>query len=193
MTDLTTLCYNLTKMSKLKDKRREEFCQQWIINFNGTQAAITAGFSKKTAAVQASQLLTKLNIQRRIGELLKDRSERTKITQDMVLQELAAMGFSNIKDYVNKDFSVKGSVIFKDIDKISREKAGAIESIKVDTEKGKIEFKLHNKPKSIELIGRHLGMFKDVGDQLAKVLYEISEQFMPKIGDKKEKKEDEEE
>ena len=53
---------------------------------------------------------------------------------------------------------------------------------------GKIEFKLHSKTRTLEMIGRHLGMFVDkfdVGDNLNKILYKISEKFMPKTSDAK--------
>ena len=191
----------MVNRAKQEDKReagismtskQKAFCQEYLKDLNGTQAATRAGYSKKIVRAIASKNMTKHNIQEEIQRLMKERGKRTEITQDRVLKELASMGFSNIKDYVNKDPLVKGSIVFKDMDKISREKAGAIESIKVDTEKNKIEFKLHSKPKSIEMIGRHLGMFKDFSDQLAEVLYEISEQFMPRTKDKEGQKEDEE-
>lgn len=99
------------------------------------------------------------------------------------MKELACLGHSNIKSYVDK--AAKGFITFKDIDEISEEDARAIESIKVNYKEGKIEFKLHSKTKTLEMIGRHLGMFKDVGDKLAEILYEISEKFMPKTGNEK--------
>lgn len=162
--------------------QQEMFCQEFIIDLNATKAAERSKYSKKTAAEQGCRLLRNVKIQTRIKELMGKREKRTLITQDRVLKELACLGFSNIKDYINKGSSTEGFLVFKNMDKISRKKARAIESIKVNVKEGKIEFRLHSKTKTLDMIGRHLGMFAEAGDKLAEVLYEISERFMPKTG-----------
>ena len=73
-------------MSKLKDKR-EAFCQEYLVDLNGTQATIRAGYSEKTANRIASQLLSKLDIQERIAELMQERNERVQTDYDWVLTE----------------------------------------------------------------------------------------------------------
>lgn len=147
-------------MPKLKDPRRELFCQEYVVDFNGTRSARDAGFGPKSARVKASQILTEVNIQKRIAELMANRVERTKITQDMVLQELAIVGFSDLKNHaqINEDGQVE-FYPFKDVGIETR----AIESMKqVDNPSGRsISMKLHGKVKPLELIGRHLGMFVD--------------------------------
>jgi len=164
--------------------KQKAFCNEYLIDLNATQAAIRAGYSKKTAKTIGAQNLSKLNLQEVIQELMKKREKRTEITQDRVLEELACLGFSNIKDYVSAS-TAKGFIAFKDIEKISDEKARAIEAIKVNYKEGKIEFKLHSKTKTLDMIGRHLGMFKDIGDQLAEIIYQASEKFMPKTDNEK--------
>lgn len=72
-------------MLKVKQK---QFCEEFIIDFNGTQAAIRAGYSKKTARSIANELLTKLDIQAYIKELIENRNKRTKITQDEVVNKI---------------------------------------------------------------------------------------------------------
>ena len=79
-------------MAKLTAKQ-ERFCREYIIDLNATQAAIRAGYSKKTANRIASENLSKLDIQKKIQELRQERAERTEITQDKVLKELAGIGF----------------------------------------------------------------------------------------------------
>lgn len=170
---------------KLENAKHERFCQEYLFDLNGYKAAKRAKYSEKTARVQASQLLTKLNIQKRIIELQEERSERTQISQDRVLKELACLGHSNIKRYIKH--AATGFISFKDIDDISEEDARAIEAIKVNYKEGRIEFKLHSKTKTLEMIGRHLGMFKDIGDQLAEIIYHASEKFMPKTKNKEKK------
>lgn len=67
----------------------KEFCKQLLIqNFNAKQAAITAGYSEKTAEQQASRLLTKVKVQEYLTELKDKRNKRLEITQDDVLRDI---------------------------------------------------------------------------------------------------------
>lgn len=178
-------------MPKLENAQHEEFCQRWIIEFNGTKAAIASGYSKKTARVQASQLLTKLNISERIAELLKDRSERTKITQDMVIRELAILGFSDFRHYgeIVNQYGID-RLRLNTFDKMGEGRTRAIKSISEHVTKDgvQLKFKLHGKERPLELLGKHTGLFEDVGDKLAKIAYELSEKFMPSAIKKNAKK-----
>lgn len=151
------------KSTGLTDKQ-EKFCQEYLIDLNGTQAAIRAGYSKNTANEIAAENLAKLSIQNYLNELRKPLAEKVGITQEMVLNELAKCGFANLKDYLSDDLSVNS------LSNIDTNKAGAIASLKknVTTFEGgesvTTEIKLHDKIKSLELIGRHLGFFeKDNG------------------------------
>ena len=87
---------------------------------------------------------------------MEERQKRTEITQDRVLEELAAIAFARATDYAE----VKGEcVCIKDTDTLDEQQIRAIAGIK----EGKygIELKLNDKEKALELLGRHLGMFKD--------------------------------
>ena len=71
-------------MSELNAKQ-QAFIEEYIVDFNGTQAAIRAGYSEHTANEQSSQLLAKLNIQEALAEALLARSDRVNITRDEVI------------------------------------------------------------------------------------------------------------
>lgn len=77
--------------------RQARFCEEYLIDLNATQAAIRAGYSEKTAREQAAQNLSKLNIQEKIAELKAERAKRTEMTQDSVIQELAAVARAEVK------------------------------------------------------------------------------------------------
>lgn len=77
--------------------RQTRFCEEYLIDLNATQAAIRAGYSEKTANRIASELLSKLDIQEKITELKAERAKRTEMTQDSVIQELAAVARAEIK------------------------------------------------------------------------------------------------
>lgn len=176
-------------MPKLKNAQHEEFCQQWIIDFNAARSAKEAGGSKsrKAARVIGCHWLARPDISKRIAELLKNRSERTQITQDMVLRELAIMGFSDFTEFAKH--TKKKGLVLEDTKDIKGEKTRAIRSMKQTTSKdgGSISISLHGKEKPLELLGRHLGMFKEDNEFKEVVQYLLSEKFLPKIKNEKEK------
>jgi phage terminase small subunit len=67
--------------------RQEAFVKEYLIDLNATQAAIRAGYSKKTAGSVGAENLTKPEIQVAISTAKQARSERVEITADMVLQQ----------------------------------------------------------------------------------------------------------
>lgn len=70
------------------NEKQKQFCEEFIIDFNGTQAAVRAGYSPNTANEQAARLLANVNIQEYIKQLIEKRNERTKITQDEVVANI---------------------------------------------------------------------------------------------------------
>ena len=68
--------------------RQEEFCQQWIIDRVGVAAAVRAGYSSKTAHVQASRLLKHAKVKARVEQLQKEAAERNRVTVDRVIAQL---------------------------------------------------------------------------------------------------------
>jgi phage terminase small subunit len=71
-------------MDKLTPKQ-EIFCREYIIDLNAAQAAIRAGYSHKTARQIATQLLSKLYIQKQIRSLMDKRAKKLDITAEYVL------------------------------------------------------------------------------------------------------------
>ena len=139
--------------------KQQRFVEEYLVDLNGTQAAIRAGYSTQTAPQIASENLTKPNIAGAIDTAMAERSRRTGINGDRVLRELAKIGFVNATDVIAPDGSV--------MDIVARDDTAAIQSVKVKTiptEEGEIverEVKLNDKLKALELMGRHLGLFND--------------------------------
>lgn len=162
-------------MAKLNEKQLR-FVDEYIIDLNATQAAIRAGYSKKTARSQAQRLLTNVDIQGAIAKAVEARSKRTEITQDRVLKELATLGFSDMANYVT--FQGDGSVVF-DWSELPEEATRAISEITVDEfmdGKGddarpvrRTKFKLYNKQPALTDLGKHLGMFVETKEVKGKV------------------------
>ena len=108
--------------------KQELFVQAYLVSHNGTQSAIQAGYSKKSASQTASRLLVDGKVQEAIRARGAAALEKLEVTEDMVLQELAAIAFSNIKKYVTWDADA-GELIVKSSEDIPDALAAAIESI----------------------------------------------------------------
>ncbi|MBN7576006.1 terminase small subunit [Clostridium sp. 2-1] len=146
-------------MAKLTEKQKL-FCDEYLIDLNVTQAAIRAGYKAKYADSQAYKLLDNTEIKDYIDKRMKDRQERTEITQDIILEELRRIALAKPTDFFEvEDMGQYKRVNIVPTKDIPEDKIGAIASIKQGA--NGIEVKLHDRLKALELIGRHLGMFKD--------------------------------
>lgn len=75
-------------MPALKNAKRERFCREYVKDTNGHQAAIRAGYSKKTARAQASRLLTDVNVKARVRELTKKINDQTQVDAIWIREQL---------------------------------------------------------------------------------------------------------
>jgi phage terminase small subunit len=157
-------------MAKLTPKQRL-FVKEYLVDLNATQAAIRAGYSAKNAGKIGPELIGKTRIKEAIQVEMDARAKRTEITADRVLKELAKIGFADIKDFLayRTEKTVTGYddnghpiaeyaniVELKNSDDVD----GALVS-EVQVKDGQLKFKLHDKEKALELIGKHLAMFTD--------------------------------
>lgn len=147
-------------MAKLTAKQ-QLFVDEYLIDLNATQAYIRAGYKNyDSAGVEANKTLNNPKIRQAVDEAIAERSRRTGINQDRVIQELARIAFVNPQNVINtEDGSVRGDA--------SEDDLVCIQSVKVKTmngEKGyseEREVRLNDKMKALELLGKHLGMFKE--------------------------------
>lgn len=152
--------------------KQKIFADEYLIDLNATRAykmAYPNVTKEETAAAAGARLLRNVKVEEYIQERMKDREKRTEITQDMVLKELAKVGFFDIR----KLFDDSGKPL--DITGLDNETAACIVGLEVmDIYEGTGEdkefvgyikkYKLSDKLKALEMIGRHLGMFKDKMD-----------------------------
>lgn len=138
-------------------KKQKRFIEEYLIDLNATQAAIRAGYSPDTAQQIGSENLSKPVLKAHIDRAMAERSRRTGVNADRVVRELAKIAFVNAADVINaEDATLR--------DDASEEDTAAIQSVKVKTfgEDGlEREIKMADKLKALELLGKHLGMFKD--------------------------------
>lgn len=141
-----------------------KFIDEYLIDLNATQAAIRAGYSKKTAQRIGSENLSKPLIQEEIQKRRNKLQSKCEITQERVLRELAAIAFASGADFAKV---VTGgtfdTVKMIPTDKIPPEKLAAIAGMKM-TANG-VEVKLHDKVRALEMLGKYLGLFDGSGGQ----------------------------
>ncbi|WP_025154223.1 terminase small subunit [Morganella morganii] len=90
----------------LNDKQ-EMFCREYLVDLNATQAAIRAGYSDKTARSQANRMLTNVDIEKRIQELMSSRSEQLKVDAEYVLRRLVEIDQMDVLDIMTDDMSIR--------------------------------------------------------------------------------------
>lgn len=141
-------------------KKQKRFVEEYLIDLNATQAAIRAGYSPDTAGSIGNENLKKPEICACIEKAMAERSKRTGVCADRVVQELAKIAFLNLRDVIDP----KTAAVREDA---SDEDTAALQSIKVKksySETGESierEAKAADKLKALELLGRHLGMWND--------------------------------
>lgn len=140
--------------------QRRRFVEEYLVDLNGTEAAIRAGYSAKSAKAQASQLLAVPEIQAAVSEAQASRSVRTKIDADWVLSRLAEEADADVADLYDesgalkpvKDWPLiwrKGLVAGLDVEEV-REEGVTVAVVR--------KVKLSDRTKRIELIGKHVGV-----------------------------------
>ena len=97
---------NIEELAKKLTKKERIFADEYVKTTNGTQSAITAGYSEKTARSKASQLLTKVNVRQYIDAVMNERSKDTIATADEVLEYLTRVVRGEEKDAFGLDVSV---------------------------------------------------------------------------------------
>ncbi|CAN2966218.1 terminase small subunit [Pseudomonas fluorescens] len=157
--------------------KQQRFVDEYLIDLNATQAAIRVGYSKKTADQQASRLLTNVKVREYLAQRQADRANRTEITQDKVLKELAKIGFSDIRKIVRwgetqvrmvdgEDDGPEDMVPYHGlalIDSAEVDDSTAAAIAEVSQSRDGLKVKLHDKKGALVDIGRHLGMFSPPG------------------------------
>lgn len=149
--------------TRLTEKQRL-FCQEYLVDLNGSAAARRAGYSEKGARIAAQDNLEREDIREYLNALIKERSERTQVTADRVIAESARLAFSDLR----KLFDDNGAML--PVQQWPDEMAAAVASVEVDElfegygpDKTQVGFtrkiKLWDKPRSLELLGKHLKLW----------------------------------
>lgn len=163
-------------MPILKNQRHELFCQEIAKGATLDKAYVTAGYAPGSARANAATLKHRKGIKERIAELqerliVKEEQSveraitKLSITKEAVLGELAKLAFANMADYMKVGEDGQPTLNFNDL---TRDQAAALVEITVEEFKDgrsdkrevrRVKFKLADKQKSLEALGKHLGLF----------------------------------
>lgn len=159
---------------------QKRFCDEYLVDLNATRAykvAYPKCKKDETANAASSRMLRNVKVQEYISKKQKEIEKRTEVTQDMVIKELAAIAFSKASDYAKLKKMKRNVPIFDGEDivdykeeeyigieftptnELSEEQKKALAGIK----EGKFGIQVDScdKVKALELLGKHLGMFKE--------------------------------
>jgi phage terminase small subunit len=139
-------------------RKQKRFVEEYLIDLNATQAAIRAGYSPKTAVKIGHQILDKTR--HLVDAALAARSVRTGVSADRVVRELARVAFADPRAVFEWG---PGGVRPRASSELSEDDAAIIAAVEETTSEtgGSIKIKLCDKLKALEMLSRHLGMFKD--------------------------------
>lgn len=148
--------------------KQKRFVAEYLIDANATQAAIRAGYSRKTATEQGSRLLTNVKVRAALDAKQAKIASKLEITAERVIAELALLGFSNMQDYLG--VTADGTP-FVDLSAVDRDKWAAVGEVTVDHinkrdgEETKtverVKFKLADKRAALVDLGKHLHIFDE--------------------------------
>lgn len=155
-------------------EKQKIFADEYLMDLNATRAYKVAYQRVKkdnVAAANGARMLRNDKVSAYIQERMEERQERTEVTQDMVVRELAAIAFARATDYVSVKSNGPAAVVcIKPTKELTNDQVRAIAGIKEGA--NGIEVKLNDKEKALELLGRHLGMWNDKLDIKAPVIDE---------------------
>jgi phage terminase small subunit len=142
--------------------RQRRFVDEYLIDCNATRAAITAGYTKRTASQAGWEVLRNPKVAAEISRRQKLLAERHAVSADNVISELAKLGFSNLADFYSVD--EKGRVVIDTAALADPVKAAALSQIEVvDAPDGSqsIKLKLVDKGKALGDLSKHLGLLTE--------------------------------
>ena len=145
------------------------FVEEYLVDLNATEAYVRSGGKArgKAANVMGCRWIAREDVQKAVQAGIAKRSERTGITQDMVLAEYAKLAFLDPRRF----FDEHGNLI--DVHKLPADVAAALGAMDVTVEKvsedenGKPQYamvrkiKFADKKGALDSVARCLGMFKD--------------------------------
>jgi len=136
--------------------RQIKFCEEYIIDHNATSAAVRAGYTYAGARNTGCRLLQLPEVQARVAELDTVKREKYREKFEKTTEELEAMAFSNIGDFIGPNETGIGLLLE------SGEKMRPVASFDVatHTHHTNVRIKMYDKLKALKMLAKHLGFYE---------------------------------
>lgn len=146
--------------------KRRRFVEEYLIDLNATRAARRAGYSQRSAARQGSRLLRIPEVTAAIARAQNERSERTRVTADRVVTELAKVAFGDPRRLLSWG---PGGVELRESSDLTEAEAALVSEVSETRTAagGTRRVKLHCKLAALTALGKHLGLFSGRSTALA--------------------------
>lgn len=138
--------------------KQQRFCDEYLIDMNATQAAVRAGYSKKTARVIGQENLTKPAIREYIEKRMAEKEKALIADQDEVMKYLTQVMRRELKENVVVTIQSKTEKWVKDEDTGKLKKQTVTQESPAVVE---IPAKLSDANKAAELLGKVYALFTD--------------------------------
>ncbi len=160
---------------------QKRFVSEYPIDLNGTNAAIRAGYSPRSAHVSAHLLLRNKVVQKAITAQTKKIIKKLVSKTEDVIDRLMLKSTANMKDYVA--YGADGTPYFIPLDQLSRRQASAIKAVTVDRRGGHVKLELYDALKADELLAKYHGLFIEKREVEVKLAPNIEVLITDEIGD----------
>lgn len=136
----------------------KRFCHEYLVDYNGRQAAIRAGYSARTATVQASQMLASAEAREYLKSITQKINTDLTVTAERVIKEFARLAFHDVGTYYKTDKN--GAAVLKELTELTADQRAAI----IEYDPKEKTMKLHGKEGPLVNLGKHLRLFTELND-----------------------------
>lgn len=138
---------NISKAPKTLTDKQQRFCEEYIIDWNGTRAAIAAGYSEKTAYSIGSENLRKPEIKDYIAECKNKIEELAGVSKLRAIKQLSRMAFADISEAYNDDGTLKPlsqmsedlKATFEGVETMTIGEVSEVQKLKIASKRGAIQ------------------------------------------------------
>ncbi|WP_237173028.1 terminase small subunit [Paracandidimonas lactea] len=146
--------------------RQKRFVDEYLVDLNATQAAIRAGYSPRSAKQHADVLMSRPHIAAAIAAAQAARTKRTEVDVDYVVRRLVEIDQMDVLDIMNDAMDLKP---VSEWPRVWRQYLSGFDLAEMFEGRGEDrdlvgilkKIKWPDKVKNLELLGRHLGMFRE--------------------------------
>jgi phage terminase small subunit len=144
--------------------KQQRFVAEYLIDLNATQAAIRAGYSKKTAKAQGSRLLTHVDVAAAVASGAQKQLQTADLTAARVLEEYRRLAFCDLRAFFDEHGNMKA---IKDLDAEQGAVLAGMEVVIKNAEAGDgvidriHKFKVWDKTKALGDLAKYFGLHKE--------------------------------